>query len=188
MPTSPAFRAPATWALVCVSLVLSACATRNPAPDATASTSPPATAASGASTGTAGAAGASGRDAGSGAGRATAGGATASAPRDTSVYFEFDSSTLSPDARTLVQQHADFLAGRRHPVRLEGNTDERGSREYNLALGHRRAESVRQLLTLRGLPGDGVEAVSYGEERPRCSEDDEQCFAANRRVDFIYPR
>jgi peptidoglycan-associated lipoprotein len=113
---------------------------------------------------------------------------SAALPGASSVYFDFDSTSLSGDARSVVQQHGDYLATHRQPIRLEGNADERGSREYNLALGQQRAEAVRKALTLRGLPADGVEAISYGEERPRCQEATEACFASNRRVDFIYPR
>jgi peptidoglycan-associated lipoprotein len=113
---------------------------------------------------------------------------SAALPRASSVYFDFDSTSLSGEARSVVQQQGDYLATHRQPIRLEGNADERGSREYNLALGQQRAETVRQALTLRGLPADGVEAISYGEERPRCHEATETCFASNRRVDFIYPR
>lgn len=84
-----------------------------------------------------------------------------------SGYFDFDASSLAGEARAIVQQHGDCLATHRQSVRLEGNADERGSRECNLALGRQRAEAMRQALTLRGLPADGVEAIGYGEERPR---------------------
>jgi peptidoglycan-associated lipoprotein len=109
-------------------------------------------------------------------------------PGERSVYFEFDSSTLSEPGRQLVQQHGDYLSADRQPLRVEGNADERGSREYNIALGQRRAEAVRQMLVLRGVNGDSVEAVSNGEERPRCGEHTEACFAQNRRADFVYSR
>jgi peptidoglycan-associated lipoprotein len=173
-----------TLAVACATLALAACATQQPAPDAASATPPPApTAARGADAAPAPSSSAAGRDAAS-----SSTSATAAAPRDTSVFFEFDSSMLTSEGRAIAQQHAEWLAGHRQGVRLEGNADERGSREYNIALGQRRAEAVRQVLALRGLPADSVEAVSYGEERPRCTEDTEACFAANRRVDFVYRR
>ena len=110
------------------------------------------------------------------------------APGDMSVFFEFDSSALSDRGRDIVTRHGDYLAAERRPIRIEGNADERGSREYNIALGQRRAETVRQMLLLRGVGGDRVEAVSYGEERPRCTTQSEDCFAENRRADFVYQR
>jgi peptidoglycan-associated lipoprotein len=182
---SPMSRARRTWAVACTAFALAACATPTPAPDASASATPPpaSSGARGADATAAPSSTAGGRDA-----PAASTTASASAPRDMSVFFEFDSSTLTGAARTLAQQHADYLAGHRQAVRLEGNADERGSREYNIALGQRRAEAVRQMLTLRGLPADTVEAVSYGEERPRCTDDVETCFAENRRVDFVYRR
>jgi outer membrane protein OmpA-like peptidoglycan-associated protein len=70
-------------------------------------------------------------------------------------------------------------------VRLEGNADDRGSREYNLALGQRRAEAVRQAMVLSGVRADALEAISYGEERPRCTDQVEDCRATNRRVDIL---
>jgi peptidoglycan-associated lipoprotein len=70
-------------------------------------------------------------------------------------------------------------------VRLEGNADDRGSREYNLALGQRRAEAVKQAMVLSGVRSDALEAISYGEERPRCTDQAEECRATNRRVDIL---
>ena len=117
------------------------------------------------------------------------GGRTASAgkPGERSVYFEFDKSSLTPQDRKLVEAHADYL--RQHPdmkVRVEGNADERGSKEYNLALGQRRAESVTKAMALLGVKGDRVEAVSYGEEKPRAQGHDEQAWSQNRRSDIQY--
>jgi peptidoglycan-associated lipoprotein len=123
-----------------------------------------------------------------GSNAASASASSRAAPREMSVFFEFDSSTVSDQGRQVVTQHGDYLSADRRAIRLEGNADERGSREYNLALGQRRADTVRQMLVLRGLPADRVETVSNGEERPRCADHSEDCFAANRRVDFVYAR
>ena len=72
-------------------------------------------------------------------------------------------------------------------LRIEGNCDERGSREYNLALGQRRADSVKRALTLLGVPADQIQTVSYGSEKPKATSHDEQAYAENRRSDLIYP-
>lgn len=103
------------------------------------------------------------------------------------LYFEFDSSEIHPDDRVLVEAHAQYLAGR-SDVRLilEGHADERGSREYNVALAERRAVAVRDMLRLLGAPDDRVSAVSYGEERPIALGNDEESWALNRRVEFNY--
>jgi peptidoglycan-associated lipoprotein len=125
---------------------------------------------------------------GAGTPSAPAGAAVAAAPAtpaERSVYFEFDSSTLSSQAQGVIQQNARYVQPRNTHVRLEGNADERGSREYNLALGQRRAEAVRQALVLDGVRADTLEAVSNGEERPRCTQRNEDCYATNRRVDIL---
>ena len=103
-----------------------------------------------------------------------------------SVYFDFDSNAVKDEYRGLIQAHSRYLNDHRDQrIRIEGNCDERGSREYNLALGQRRAETVRQAMVLSGLGADTLEAVSYGEERPRCAERTEDCYAANRRGDIL---
>ncbi len=104
-----------------------------------------------------------------------------------SVYFDFDSYTVKNEYRDLVLAHAAYL--RDNPsaqVLLQGNTDERGSREYNLALGQRRANSVRDILLLSGAHDQQVEAVSLGEEKPRALGSDESSWAENRRTDILY--
>ena len=111
--------------------------------------------------------------------------ASSAAPGDRSVYFEFDSSALSPRAQGVVQQNARYVQPRNPKVRLEGNADDRGSREYNLALGQRRAEAVKQAMVLSGVRADALEAISFGEERPRCTDQGEECRATNRRVDIL---
>jgi len=105
------------------------------------------------------------------------------------IYFDYDSSTLSDEAMTLIAAHGEFLAdnsGRR--LLVEGHTDERGSREYNLALGERRAEAVKQALVISGASDDQVETVSYGEESPAVSGSGESVWSENRRAALVYER
>lgn len=104
-----------------------------------------------------------------------------------SVYFDYDSYSVRSEFAELVQAHAAFLS--QHPemkMMIQGNTDERGSPEYNLALGQKRAEAVRQALTVLGAGAHQIEAVSLGEEKPRCYESGESCYAENRRGDMLY--
>lgn len=104
-----------------------------------------------------------------------------------SVYFDFDSYVVKGEYRELVLAHATYLRDRPDAqVLLQGNTDDRGSREYNLALGQRRANSVRDILLLSGARDQQVEAVSLGEEKPRALGDDEASWAENRRTDILY--
>jgi len=107
-------------------------------------------------------------------------------PTKNSVYFDYDSYTIRSDARPLIAQHAKLLSQSAHKVTIQGNADERGSREYNLALGQKRAEAVRQALRLLGARDGQIEAVSLGEEHPRCTQSTEACYAQNRRGDFVY--
>lgn len=103
------------------------------------------------------------------------------------VYFEYDSSELADDQRDILKAHARFLGD--HPetqVVLEGHTDERGSREYNLALGESRAKSVMQYLNLQGVSNEQMEAMSFGEERPAQTGNDESAWEQNRRVEILY--
>jgi peptidoglycan-associated lipoprotein len=103
------------------------------------------------------------------------------------IYFDFDSSEVKSDYNGLITAHARYLAA--NPsirVRLEGNTDERGSREYNIGLGERRAQSVRRALTLQGVTDTQITTVSYGEERPAVTGHTEEAWARNRRVDIVY--
>ena len=89
-------------------------------------------------------------------------------PQKNSVYFDYDSSQVKEDSASVLAAHARYLSQHAdHRVRVEGNTDERGSREYNLALGQQRADAVKQRLTLLGVPGQRIETVSFGEEKPR---------------------
>lgn len=103
------------------------------------------------------------------------------------VYFEFDSSEIGGEARGIIEAHAAYLAGNRGAsVTLEGHADERGTREYNLALGERRGESVRRLMTLLGASSPQLSVVSYGEERPAVDGHDESAWRFNRRVEIVY--
>jgi len=101
------------------------------------------------------------------------------------VYFDFDSFVVRPEYQPVVEGQARLLRG--NPKRrmvLEGHTDERGSREYNLALGQKRAESVRRSLTILGVQDGQLEAVSFGKEKPAVQGTSEEAYAQNRRVEF----
>ena len=104
-----------------------------------------------------------------------------------SVYFDYDSSAIKPDFQELIEAHGHYLASRkdRH-VTIEGNCDERGGREYNIALGQRRADALRQRLLLLGATDAQVEAISNGKEKPKATGHDEAAWAENRRDDIIY--
>jgi peptidoglycan-associated lipoprotein len=104
-----------------------------------------------------------------------------------SVYFDFDSFVVKPEFQATVEAHGKFLVanpGRR--VTIEGNADERGSREYNLALGQKRAEAVKSRLRLLGVAESQMETVSFGEEKPMATGADEAAWAQNRRADLNY--
>jgi len=104
-----------------------------------------------------------------------------------SVYYDFDSNLVKADYKPLVAAHARYLREHsRADMRIEGNADERGSREYNLALGQRRADAVKQMMQLMGVRVTQIETVSYGEERPRKTGSDETSWAENRRADIVY--
>lgn len=103
---------------------------------------------------------------------------------DTVVYFDYDQATLKPDSRALLLAHADRLRSSGGSARLEGHADERGSREYNIALGERRANAVRDFLVLQGVSASSLEVVSYGEERPVAMGSDESAYSQNRRVEI----
>lgn len=104
-----------------------------------------------------------------------------------SVYFDYDRFDVKGEYKDLVTAHAKFLTeNRQFKVLLQGNTDERGSREYNLALGQKRADAVKKMLVLLGAREDQVEAVSLGEEKPKSEGRDEAGWAQNRRADILY--
>ncbi len=103
------------------------------------------------------------------------------------VYFDYDSFIIKPEFQSTIEAHAQFLkSNTRAKISLEGHTDERGGREYNLALGQKRADAVRQSLTLLGVGTSQIETVSFGEEKPAVQGADESAFAKNRRAEFFY--
>ncbi|BCN38473.1 peptidoglycan-associated lipoprotein [Alicycliphilus denitrificans] len=103
------------------------------------------------------------------------------------IYFDFDSFTVKPEYQSVLEGHSRYLkASSARKVMLEGHTDERGGREYNLALGQKRAEAVRRSMALLGVPDAQMEAVSYGEEKPAAQGHSESAFAQNRRVELSY--
>jgi peptidoglycan-associated lipoprotein len=103
------------------------------------------------------------------------------------VLFDYDSFVVRADALPVIEAHARFLqANKQRKAMLEGHTDDRGGREYNLALGQKRAEAVRRALALLGVPDSQIEAVSYGKEKPAAEGSDELSLAKNRRVEIRY--
>jgi peptidoglycan-associated lipoprotein len=103
-----------------------------------------------------------------------------------SVFFDYDRFAIRADAYPVIEQHASLpIEFPKDHLVLQGNCDERGGREYNLALGQKRADAVRERLAILGVPSARVETVSYGKEKPRDSCHDEQCWSVNRRVDFV---
>ncbi len=104
-----------------------------------------------------------------------------------SVYFDFDSYVIKDEFQTLLATHAKFLAANPSmKMLIQGNADERGSREYNLALAQKRADAVKKALSLLGIAEGQMESVSLGEEKPVCTESTEECWAQNRRGDMLY--
>lgn len=103
------------------------------------------------------------------------------------IYFEFDSSTIQSEYQDVLAAHASYLADNPDTsIVLEGHADERGSREYNIALGERRAQGVQQLLTLQGVTEKQIQVISFGEERPVAMGHDESAWSLNRRVEILY--
>ena len=103
------------------------------------------------------------------------------------VYFAFDSSAVDEENRAIVEAHAAFLAANKNvKVVLEGHADERGTREYNLALGERRAQAVERMVKVLGVTPDRIKNVSYGEEKPVAMDHNDSAWALNRRVEIIY--
>jgi peptidoglycan-associated lipoprotein len=106
-----------------------------------------------------------------------------------SLYYAFDVDVIQEADKPLVAAHGRYLSTRpARKVSLEGNCDERGSTEYNLALGQRRADGVKKLLVLGGAKDEQLNSISFGEEKPRCTAHDEECWAENRRTDLNYAK
>ena len=105
-----------------------------------------------------------------------------------SIYYDFDKYDVKAEYRPLVEAHAQFLRDNTGlKILIQGNTDERGSREYNIALGQRRADGVKKMMILLGVSEVQIEAVSLGEEKPRAQGPTEDAYAQNRRSDILYP-
>ena len=103
------------------------------------------------------------------------------------IYFDFDTARIRSEYSEVLAAHARRLSAKTDlSVRLEGHADERGSREYNIGLGERRAQAVRQVLMLQGVPSAQITTVSYGEERPALSGSTEEAWERNRRVEIVY--
>ena|SRR5688572_13668022 len=119
---------------------------------------------------------------------ASTGKAAGGVPGQRAVYFDYDQFDVKPEYRPLIEAHARYLRENGGAKTLiQGHADERGSREYNVALGQRRAESVKKMLTLLGANEKQVEAVSLGEEKPACAQHSENCWSQNRRGALLYP-
>jgi len=104
-----------------------------------------------------------------------------------SVFFDYDQFVVKDEFKSLLEAHGKFLVNNpKFKMLIQGNADERGSREYNLALGQKRAEAVKKALLLLGAREDQVESVSLGEEKPVCTDSTEECWARNRRGDMLY--
>ena len=104
-----------------------------------------------------------------------------------SVYYDLDKSDVKAEYKPMVEAHSKYLTSHKDAkVAVQGNTDERGSREYNIALGNRRADSVKSMMNVYGVPNSQIETVSFGEEKPRATCQDESCWKENRRSDIVY--
>ncbi len=166
--------------LLAVAVGVSGCASKKPKPEAANAGQTEADNAAAGGAGANGAAGGMNAD------------TEASGPQEGSlatriIYFDFDSSEIKGAGTDVVAAHAKYLASHQGTrVRLEGHTDERGSREYNIGLGERRAQAVRRALLLQGATDAQISTVSYGEERPAVSGHDEAAWAKNRRVEIVY--
>ena len=104
-----------------------------------------------------------------------------------SVYFDFDSYVVRADGKPVVENHSAYLnKNKSRSILIQGNTDERGGSEYNLALGQKRAEAVRKSMAALGVPESQIEAVSLGKEKPKATGSNEEAWAQNRRADIVY--
>jgi len=108
--------------------------------------------------------------------------------KNRSVYFDFDKYNVKPEFEALVADHGKFLSANPNvAIKIEGNTDERGGAEYNLALGQKRAQAVVTALKVFGVKDSQMEAISYGKEKPKATGKDEASYSQNRRADIVYP-
>ncbi|MEQ1516131.1 MAG: peptidoglycan-associated lipoprotein Pal, partial [Usitatibacteraceae bacterium] len=107
-------------------------------------------------------------------------------PAASAVYFDFDSVALKEQPASVIRAQAEYLRNSTAAVELQGNADERGSREYNMALGQQRAVAAKKALTLLGVKSERVETISFGEDKPKAKGHDETAWAENRRADFVY--
>lgn len=104
-----------------------------------------------------------------------------------SVYFDYDSYAIKNEFKSVVEAHSNYLNGHKdRKIIIQGNTDERGGTEYNLALGQKRAEALRKAFSMLGVTDNQMEAVSFGKEKPRATGSDEASWAENRRADIVY--
>jgi len=111
---------------------------------------------------------------------------SAAMPAERSVYFDFDKSEIKAEAKAILDANAAYLkANPQSSATVEGNCDERGEREYNLALGQRRADSVKAYLVESGVAADNIKTASFGEENPACRGSGENCWSQNRRADLV---
>jgi peptidoglycan-associated lipoprotein len=166
--------------LLAATLALSACGPKHTKPSSSAPTEVGGTGAQGSGAGTSGSASAGNPD------DETAG-PQGGMLATRIVYFDFDSSEIKGEGTDVVAAHAKYLGTHASArIRLEGHTDERGSREYNVGLGERRAQAVRHALLLQGASDTQISTVSYGEERPAVPGHDEAAWAKNRRVEIVY--
>jgi peptidoglycan-associated lipoprotein len=112
--------------------------------------------------------------------------ATAAAPSLRPVFFDFDQALIRPEAKEILKANAEWMKA--HPqakIKIEGNCDERGTREYNQALGQRRAANAKKFMTDLGVSSARIALISYGKEKPGCTESTESCWQTNRRGDFV---
>lgn len=167
--------------MILCTLMVAGCGKKDTVPESPGSTVGEGAAGSGQGEGQVGA----GSDIPGGAGSATAGPAGVA----NVIYFDFDRSDIRPEYASLINSHAKHLASAVGvKIRVEGHTDERGSREYNIALAERRAQAVRRALMLQGAGDAQLTTVSYGEERPAVAGSEESAYEKNRRVELVYGR
>lgn len=146
-----------------------------------------ATTGSGASTTGTGTGGVTGAQSGTGTGATGAAALRTGVLARRSVYFDFDSFVVKDEFKPVIEAHARYLQQNRGAhMTIQGNTDERGSREYNIALGQKRAEAVKRMMTLLGAQDQQIETVSFGKEKPKAQGHDESSWAENRRDDMVY--